>query len=476
MRQRKIKVSRFGEKLNWCFLNLVPQSVRPPTAGEHSAPKASGEVTNFSGLYKRMQNDAGDTWFPARERWLEDVRLDRCSREILALIVGVYPELTVDTLLESDFDTFCTTSKHLVESRDTLIDLGRHFLSHRQDLAAFSKQYYGAEDAEPDWPLLALPGWRFRKPILVSEETRIDHFHPETAHLISPMLPGLNARYSQIRKMLSPGSRQPFNGECYRLIDVNVSGDDQPIFSYGPCKYFDYYDSCEIHALQMAALSRDERDIFNVAPFDLIGRAAVPGINTLTVMLNFKSPGYSPGNWFLLHRRSGATVQAGNTIHVVPSGQHQPSHAYYGLDKDVSIWRTMVREFCEEIYSVQEAHGLSAAAGDPLDSAQFRTIVDPIYRSGASRAYLMGVGLDPVTSKPEILLVNIIDFNKIPIEHRQRLQVLIPNWEGKFQLCELKKQQIETQLKIDRANDLKWLPAGKACLTQFLTHFDDLMN
>jgi hypothetical protein len=39
----------------------------------------------------------------------------------------------------------------------------------------------------------------------------------------------------------------------------------------------------------MAALSRDERDIFNVAPFDLIGRAAVPGINTLTVMLNFKA-------------------------------------------------------------------------------------------------------------------------------------------------------------------------------------------
>ena len=247
------------------------------------------------------------------------------------------------------------------------------------------------------------------------------------------------------------------------------------MFNYGPCKYFDYYDSCEIHALRMASLAHDDGDILDVSPFDLTSHAAVPGINTLTVLLNFKPQGYSAGNWFLLHRRSGATVQAGNTIHVVPSGQHQPSHAYYGLDKDVSIWRTMVREFCEEIYNLKEAHGLSAAAGDPLDFSKFRMIVDPIFRSGASRVYLLGVGIDPVTSKPEILLVNIIDFQKVPIEHRQRLQVLVPNWEGKFEPCELKKQQIETQLKLDRTNDLKWLPAGKACLTQFLEHFDQLI-
>jgi hypothetical protein len=475
MRQRKIEVRQLGEKLDWCFLNLVPQRVKPPTAGEHAPPKAPEEIKSRSNLHKRLQNDAGDAWFPARERWLEDVRFGRSSREALAMIVEIYPELSIDLLTEPDFEAFCTSTRHLVELRDKYIDIGRHFLTQREGLAAFSKRLYVAEDAEPNWPLLAKPGWRLRKPIPVNESSQIDRFRPEIVCPDSRKLPGLNARYSQIRTMLSPGARHPFNGDCYRLTDVNIAPDGQPTFSYGPCKYFDYYDSCEIHALQMASLARDGEEIFDVVPFDLTARAAVPGINTLTVLLNFKPIGHRVGDWFLLHRRSSATVQAGNTIHVVPAGQHQPSQAYYGLDKDVSIWRTMVREFCEEIYNLKEAHGLNTAAGDPLDSDKFKPVVDPIFRSGASKVYLFGVGLDPVTSKPEILLVNIVDFDRVPISDRLRLHALAPNWEGKFEPHELKKQQITTQLTLSRSNDMKWLPAGKACLMQFQEHFDDLI-
>jgi hypothetical protein len=475
VRQRKVDVAGLSDKLNWAIENLVPQRVRPPSAGEHATPQNSADIKSLSNLWQRMQHDADGSWFPTRTNWLEDVREGRCSLGILAMIREVYPELTVELLLEPDFDDFRSACGNLVEARDRYIGLGHYFLSERERLAGWSKQFYTGADEVPDWPLLARKDWLPSGPIEIAEGSSIDRFEPAASYGDAPNLPGLNARYGQIRRLLSPRSKPPFNGDCYRLLAADLTGGGDSIFSYGPCKYFDYYDTCEVHALKIASLERDGINLIDIDPFDLRAHAAVPGINTLTVFLDFRISGQSGRNHFILHRRSRATVQAGNTLHVVPSGQHQPSQAYYGLDADISIWRTMVREFCEELYNVPEAHGLGIGAGDPLQSPAFRKYVDPIFRSGASRTYLLGMGLDPVTAKPEILLVNIIDFGKIPIQQRDQLRQQSPNWEGSIQFCALTRSQIETQLELDRSHDLKWLPAGKACLSEFLRHFDTLI-
>ena len=87
----------------------------------------------------------------------------------------------------------------------------------------------------------------------------------------------------------------------------------------------------------------------------------------------------------------------------------------------------------------------------------------------------MGAGLDPVTAKPEILLVNIVDFAKIPIQQRDQLRKHTPNWEGTIQFCDLTETQINTQLTLDRSRDLRWLPAGKACVMEFRRHFHSLL-
>lgn len=474
MSQRKIEVARFGDKLTWVIQNLVPQRIRPSAAGDHSTPANAADIKNISNLWERMSNDAGDRWFPACRKWLEDVREERCSPEILQMVRDVYPELTVELLIDPDFDRFRAASQHLVEARNHFIDLGKYFLGERENLARFSKDHYVGQDEVPGWPLLAKRHWRPDEPIEIGEHSTIDRFEPRSSYPDAANLPGLNARYGEIRRLLSPRAKPPFNGDCYRLIDINFVKPTLPIFTYGPCKYFDYYDTCEIHALKMASLARDGRDLLDVNPFDIASHAGVPGVNTLTVFLNFRILGQQNRNCFILHRRSGATVQAGNTLHVVPSGQHQPSQAFYGLDEDVSIWRTMVREFCEELYNIPEAHGLSTAAGDPLQSASMRRIVDPIFRSGATRTYLLGAGLDPVTAKPEILLANIVDFGKIPPHQRDELRKQTPNWEGSFQFCALSETQIATQLTLDRTHDLKWLPAGKACLMEFQRHFGSL--
>ena len=475
-RQRKLDVPQFGAKLSWCFDNLVPQRIVPSTRGEAKASRSGlQEISNYSNLWMRMRHEP-DADVPIRERWLQDVRENHCSAPILELICRIYPELEIELLVDTDFDTFCRRAKPLVTARDRYVELGRHFLRERVALAAFSKAHYRDVDETPDWPLIGRKSWRLDQPVPLSETSALDRFAPSASFPPAVPLPGLNARYSQIRRMLAPGSILPFNGDCYRLIEIDMNREGRPCFIYGPCCYFEYYDTCEVHALKMAALHRGEAGPPAPDILDLAGKASVPGVNTLTVFRNFKPEGSRQGDYFLLHRRSSKTVQAGNTVHVVPSGQHQPSQAHYGRDEDVSIWRTMVREFCEEIYGLPEAHGLRTDPGDQLDSPAFRKIVDPIFRRGAARSYLLGAGLDPVTAKAEILVVTVIDFALIDRAGADRLRELKPNFEGDVRFFALSETQIRTQLDLDRSGDLKWLPAGKACLQEFLRHYQAVMS
>jgi hypothetical protein len=475
-RQSKVAVLEFSKKLTWCFENLVPQRVRPSERGEpHSQRGRLQEITNLSKLWMRMDGDHPGQ-MPTRERWLQDVRENRAGLTILQHICAIYPELDIELLTDTDFAEFRRRAGHLVEARDGYIELGRDFLLRRDALARFSKGYYRSVDETPDWPLVARRSWRLARPIELSERSALDRFLPSATFPAARPLPGLNAKYSQIRRMLAPESILPFNGECYRLAELDFEDPGRPCFTYGSCCYFDYYDTCEVHALKMAALESGVPPPPAPDLLDFTAKASVPGVNTLTVFRNFRLAGQRPGDYFLLHRRSSKTVQAGRTIHVVPSGQHQPSQAHYGRDEDVSIWRTMVREFCEEIYGVPEAHGLRTAAGDQLDSPSFRKIVDPIFRSGAARSYLLGVGVDPVTGKAEILAVTIIDFAALDPASADHLSRPSPNWEGDIGYFALTKTQIRTQLDLDRTYDLKWLPAGKACLEEFLRHFDALVG
>lgn len=475
-RQQKIPVADFASKLSWCFENLVPRRVYPAGTGEHRS--ASGrwkEISNLSNLYDRLKHDLWHELVPTRERWLQDVREDRCNPTLLKQILAIYPEIDAEPMIENNFHEFRRCAEPLVAIRDKYVHLGRHFLQERHVLAQFSKQFYRTVDETPDWPLVARDGWRLERPLEISENTVVDQFLPWVTYPAPTPLPGLNARYSQIRRLLSPSSILPFNGDCYRLSQVDMNDEGRACFSYGPCSYFDYYDTCEIHALKMSALQLGEPGPPCADILDLESKASVPGINTLTIFKNYHPHGQEPRGYFLLHRRSSKTVQAGGTLHVVPSGQHQPSQAHYGRDEDVSIWRTMVREFCEEIYGVPEAHSLRISPGDQLVSQPFRKIVDPIFRSGAARSFLLGVGLDPVTAKAEILVVTVVDFYKVDRLGADHLRKLNPNWEGNVRPFALTKAQVRTQLNLDRSFDLKWLPAGKACLSQFLEHFDLIM-
>ena len=333
MGQRKIEAPKLRDKLMWSIENLVPQRVRPTSAGEHSTPENSLDIKNLSNLWKRMKYDAGANWFPGREKWFQDVREGRCSLEVLGMVRDVYPELTIELLMDPDFDHFRAISQHLVAARDHFIDLGRYFLSERERLAHFSKNHYASEDEILDWPLLAKRNWRPVQPLAIDENSAIDRFEPRSTYPDARNLPGLNARYGQIRRLLSPSAEPPFNGDCYRLLDIDFRQPSTPVFSYGPCKYFDYYDTCEIHSLKIASLERAGTELIDIDPFDISSHAAVPGINTLTVLLNFRIVGQPNRDCFILHRRSGATVQAGNTLHVIPSGSTNLPRPSIGLTR-----------------------------------------------------------------------------------------------------------------------------------------------
>jgi hypothetical protein len=129
-------------------------------------------------------------------------------------------------------------------------------------------------------------------------------------------------------------------------------------------------------------------------PFDLQRRYVVPAIETLTLRRN-RETGEAT---FLLHWRDPAKVATAAGIYgLIPAGEFQPSTvATHDRENDFSLWRSMVREYSEEILGDPERDGSS---GEPLvyeDWPLFRE-VERAREAGRVTPYCLGIGLDTLT-------------------------------------------------------------------------------
>jgi hypothetical protein len=114
--------------------------------------------------------------------------------------------------------------------------------------------------------------------------------------------------------------------------------------------------------------------------------------------------------WFLLHRRVPAKVtHAGGLYQVIPVGIFQPADDNPASEQnDLSLWRSMVREFSEELLATSEDY---RHLGSPLDYGRW-----PFYRelsaareTGKLRVSCLGVGVDPLTLAVDVLTVAVFD-------------------------------------------------------------------
>ena len=140
-------------------------------------------------------------------------------------------------------------------------------------------------------------------------------------------------------------------------------------------------------------------------PCDLSRHGAVCAITTLT--LRRTASGEAS---FLLHWRDPAKVtQAGGLYQVMPVGIFQPADDNPASEQnDLSLWRSMAREFSEELLGTPEDY---ADIGSPLDYDRW-----PFYRelcaaraAGKLRVHCLGLGVDPLTLAVDILTVAVYD-------------------------------------------------------------------
>ena len=207
-----------------------------------------------------------------------------------------------------------------------------------------------------------------------------------------------------------------FNGASYRLLDATV-GPGHMRLTVGAEHYFDYLDTGEALAFEFARLASSHADQWSGGsrpkpsdrrrhaggPFDFRGRCVSIGISTLTLVKR------SSGWEFWMHQRDAALVAAAqDTIHVIPAGEFQPtSVSQVDVSADLDLWRNIAREFIEEFLDLDD---IREERGHPID---FRAVeglskLDEARRLGDVEAFILGMGIDPLPLKTELLACMVI--------------------------------------------------------------------
>lgn len=334
--------------------------------------------------------------------------------------------------------------KLLKSQRRVLAELAYYLPDHENGYAL--KALTDPAEAEIDIPLLCREHWLPAQPVELarpddelnddSEQlvtTVIDavpHSHlrnnpdfwrrqiqliPECADAPEPV-----ARYHQaIRYLENPNPEYFVNRTSYRVVAIE-SANDRKTLSFQTAKYFDYLDIGEVLCYELASviarlgprhvpptpakLAADLPLREQAAEWDGVEyRDSIAGINNLTIVQD------GTERTFLMMRRGTHLGSAMGTYHVIPAGEFQPSQdSPVEVARQCTLWQTLVREFAEEILLMQEAkfndkpmHGLVKIPPVPQ-------IIDTI-RSGAWRCWYLGTALDPLSLKPEIMTVSVID-------------------------------------------------------------------
>ena len=256
-------------------------------------------------------------------------------------------------------------------------------------------------------------------------------------------------------------------------VQINGSGSQKEI-TLDICKgyYYDFYNTCEILSAEMADRRRIKMDqnlsqgrlplrdkVLDV--FDFSNRFAGIGINVLTILQNVRDTSGQRHNYFLLHKRSSQGVAEGsNSYHVVPAGSYQPATVEFPekvdpMDRNLNS--TVVREFGEELLGIEEFSDL------------FNAELVMAYEKVPTASFI-GVGLDPLNTKAEILACLTLDVGKTPLfdgkQSSSEIQEhLTETYEGAVSLKPLSM----SMLKQFRDNPMS-IPAFRQILSVIIDH------
>ncbi len=266
-----------------------------------------------------------------------------------------------------------------------------------------------------------------------------------------------------------------FNGPSYRLLKVCPAEQDQGCgrpgleLTFAAARYFDAQDTSEFLAYEFAERNAQERrELTRGAyrrwlsdPFDLGRRCAIPGINSLTVRST------ASGSFFFMHHRDASKVGVSmNTDHVAPAGEFQPHNDILPVwQKDLDLWRNAMREYAEEFLGNKDSAGRGGQIINYDRDEPYRQLVAARQRGDVVIKFL-GIGLDPVSWKPELAIICIWKSQAFDRIFRKMVEV---NPEGLLIVGERKGSGYEG-LTFDESNVLGYanrettLAGGRMCL------------
>jgi len=349
-------------------------------------------------------------------------------------------------------------------------------MKQRPDLAAVAKQYYKDVDQLGAFPLVGRSDWL---PEQLVELARVDGLkrqaspNPPSARWFHPSFLDAGETCESWSKKHNP-KMQITDDVSYRLMGIDTSqGPNAPILTFARSSYFNYYNTCEAIAFELAdwrvgnmqsASPPPERLPARGAPGDvwnLERRNAVAGLNALFILHGL--PGLN--TVFLVHEREqrgeAQLAEAQNTLHVVPAGTFQPDGYKGGLERDFSMSRSIVRELAEELLGQKEVEEQTRMGRDFLNEPAVTPYRDAL-RDGGVKIFYLGTAFDPVTIKPEVMLVVVADAKALEVACCSQFE---RNWEGEPVVFDWTTEWLD-----EHASSPNTLPAGAACM-QRVRHF-----
>jgi hypothetical protein len=222
------------------------------------------------------------------------------------------------------------------------------------------------------------------------------------------------------------------NRPCYRLLDARLAAPAG--LRVGETSYFEGIDLGHAVAHELAAAWQRCGDAVRMTdlplralagdPCALARRAALVAVTTLT--LRRDSGG---GASFVLHWRDPAKVNHGGGLYqVMPVGLFQPvTEAAAAIKHDLSLWKSMAREYSEEFLGTPEDYQTSGGLLDYEEWPFYRRLT-AARREGRLSVHCLGLGVDPLTFATDVLAVAVFD---APLFDAEFARLVALNAEGR---------------------------------------------
>lgn len=504
-KQELHEVEDLGERIDWILAYL------------DTDPLYSRFCGTATDIYVALVNAVDEGKFQVRlgelkskQSWDRNLRENRLSKLTARWLLTLFPDLVHEQLFAETLLDFKELGLPVQVARDRWAKSIDFLAKNRKAVATFAERFYqevNYSNSEKfpfnDFPLLTKPGWIRKQPLPLTLDTETEWLKlpSQGAHYSPIKLDGLSGDYVSYKGSLVYKNRRvvknepQHNGQIFCVNEV-LSSPEFHGFDYRLSHYYDYINTCEVVGAELAdwMLANPNRNPpkdfkFRGSPddaFNFHNRGTYPGINCLTILKGHSLKNkLGKADRFLLHLRDETQLQAQNSVHVLPAGGHQ-AHTAGTIIEDTAIWRTVVREFLEELYDFEELYKQKDTQEDFFEYREVRPYLERFFLGTDpwAKVFLMGFGLDPVTTKPEVLVTIVVDWANV-MSHRPDFQFEF-NWEvrssGKTreQFETLSQENLLRQAK-ERVQSLNGvyldaLPAGAACLTLASHHLEFLTS